>query len=202
MRVTIVRDDGVVGVNGTFRSVDMSGLPAGVRALQWDGAINKGHLEYDDATNAEISSITPFQVFIDRWTGAAPKPSTTSAQRLIAATHARINGAYEAAVQALTSGYPQNEVASWPKQEMEARAWLAWLSDPTAPEPDTPWIDGAANTRGITKYELVQKIIAQANQLAPLHGALTGKRQLLRDRIDALGPNATAEQLNAIQWNT
>lgn len=194
MRVTIIRDDGVVGINGVFRSVDVSGLPAGVRALQWDGAKNTGHLEYDDLTNAPLTSITPFQVFVDRWTAAAPQPSASAAQRLIASTHARINAAYEAAVMSLISGYPQNEVASWPKQEAEARAWLA---DNSAP---TPWIDGAMFARGVSKAELVLKIIVQADQLAPLHGALTGKRQMLRDQIDALGPNATAEQLNAIQW--
>lgn len=192
MRVTIIRDDKVVGVNGVFRLVDVSGLPPGVRALQWDGST--GHLEYDDATNVSISNLSLFQKFIDRWTAAAPTPSTTSAQRLIAAAHARISAAYEAAVQTLISGYPQNEIASWPKQEAEARAWLA---DNTAP---TPWIDGAANARGITKQELVTLIIANADALAPLHGALTGKRQMLRDQIDALGPNATAEQLNTIQW--
>lgn len=192
MRVTIIRDDGVVGVNGVFRKVDLTGFPTTIRALQWSGTA--GHLEYDDASNSELSSITPFQAFIDRWTAAAPTPSTTSAQRLIAAAHARINAAYEAAVSALTSGYPQNEIASWPKQEAEARAWLADNAKPT------PWIDSAAATRGVSKTELVLKIIAQADQLAPLHGALTGKRQMLRDQIDALGPNATAEQLNAVQW--
>lgn len=192
MRVTIVRDDGVVGVNGVFRKVDISGLPPGVRALQWDG--NAGHLEYDDATNVPISNISPFQKFIDRWTAAAPQPSTTSAQRLIAAAHERINAAYESAVSTLTAGYPQNEIASWPKQEAEARAWLADNTDPT------PWIDGAANSRGIAKQALVTLIIANADALAPLHGALTGKRQMLRDQIDVLGPTATAEQLNAIQW--
>lgn len=193
MRITIIRDDGVVGVNGTFRKVDVSDLPAGVRALQWSGT--EGHLEYDDASNSELLSITPFQVFIDRWTAAAPPvPSTPTAQQRIAATHARINAAYEASVAGLISGYPQNEVSSWPKQEAEARAWI---SDNTAP---TPWVDGAAATRGISKAVLVAKIIEQADQLAPIHGALTGKRQMLRDQIDALGPNATAEQLNAIQW--
>lgn len=192
MRLTIVRDDNVVGVNGTFRKVDLTGLPAGVRALQWDGT--SGHLEYDDSTNAELTSITPFQTFIDRWTAVAPTPGATNAQQRISAAHARISAAYEAAVSALISGYPPNEVASWPKQETEARAWL---KDSNAP---TPWIDSAATARGIPKIDFIAKVIEQADALAPMHGALSGKRQYLRDQIDALGPNATAQQLDAIQW--
>lgn len=192
MRVTIIRDDGVVGINGVFRKVTVSDLPEGVRAVQWDGS--NGHIEYDNMANSPLTGISTFQAFIDRWTAAAPQPSATASQRLITATHMRINAAYETAVQALTSGYPQNEIASWPKQEAEARAWVANNSA------STPWIDGAAAARGVSKAELAAKIIAQADALAPLHGSLTGKRQMLRDQIDALGPNASAEQLNAIQW--
>ena len=192
MRLTIVRDDAVVGVNGTFRKVDLIGFPANVRAVQWDGTT--GHIEYDDSTNTPLTSIAAFQPFIDRWTAAAPTPGAANAQQRIAAAHARINTAYEASVAALISGYPPNEVASWPKQEAEARAWI---KDNAAP---TPWIDSAAATRGISKADFVAKVIEQADALAPMHGALSGKRQNLRDQIDALGPNATAQQLDTIQW--
>lgn len=114
-----------------------------------------------------------------------------TASELIAAAHARINADYDAAVDAMTAGYPKNEIASWPKQEREARAWN------TAP---TPWIDAAAEARGISKIDLVTAIIGNADALAPAHGALTGKRQKLRDQIDALGANPTEAQLAVIQW--
>lgn len=119
---------------------------------------------------------------------------TPNADDLIALAHSRINQAYEAAVKALTAGYPDDEISSWPKQEREARAWV---SDNTSP---TPWIDAAAQARGIAKADLVSKIIAQADALAPLHGALTGKRQSLRDQINALGANPSQAALDAIQW--
>ncbi|WP_347888982.1 hypothetical protein ABHF54_06325 [Nitrosomonas europaea] len=54
--------------------------------------------------------------------------------------------------------------------------------------------------RFITKAELVGKIIASADAFAPAHGQLTGKRQMLRDQIEALGAAPTQEQLDAIVW--
>lgn len=198
MRLTIIRDDAVVGINGEFRSVDLSGLDPVIRAVQWNDERGGGHIEYDDEPNANLDNINDFQSFIDLWTAAAPPnpsnpPEFTPAES-IAAAHARINRAYEIAVNALTAGYPENEIASWPKQEAEARAWLAEGSALT------PWIDSAATARGISKPDFVNLIITNANALAPLHGALSGKRQYLRDQIDALGNNPTAEQLNTIQW--
>ena len=195
MRVTIVRDDGLVGIGGTFRLVDLSTLPPGVRAIQWDGA--KGHVEYDDSANTPLNNVEYFQPFIDLWTAAAsPPPSsplpafaTTKATAL-----ARIDAAYQDTMNTITAGYPEDEVRSWPKQEAEARAWL--LNANAA----TPWIDGAVAGRSITKAELVDKIIAKATLFAKLHGELTGKRQNLRDRIAALADSPAQQQLDAIQW--
>lgn len=195
MRVTIIRDDGVVGVNGVFRSVDLSTMPEGVRVMQWEDT--EGHSEYYDVetANTVIDTIGAIQDFIDLWTAAAPPaPPPPTALERIAAAQARISVAYENKVDELIAGYPQDEISSWPKQEAEARAWLA---DNTA---ETPWIDGAATARGILKADLVALIIGNADALAPLHGALTGKRQYLRDQIDALGASPTQGQLDAIVW--
>lgn len=193
MRVTIVRDDNLVGVDGLFRTVDLSGvMPAGVRVIQWNE--NVGHAEYYDENTANtlITLIAEIQPYIDLWTAAAPPPPT-DAER-IAAAHARINVAYEIEVALLTADYPQTEIESWPKQETEARAWLA---DNAA---STPWLRGSAAERGINIPNLAALIIQKADELAPLQGAATGKRQRLRDQINALGATPTQEQLDAIQW--
>jgi hypothetical protein len=200
MRVTVIRDDGVVGVDGIFRLVDLSALPAGIRAIQWNGS--NGHIEYDEAANTALDNVTAFQPFIDLWNNAAPQssplPNVTiippTASQLKAAAMKRINAAYQSAVDALTAGYPEDEVRSWPKQEAEARAWL---QDSNAA---TPWIDGAAAGRGISKVDLIDRIMANAALFAPTHGQLTGKRQKLRDLIAALGDYPTQQQLDAIQW--
>ncbi len=192
MRMTIIRDDNVVGINGQFRKVDLTGFPPDVRAVQWNETT--GHIEYDDGSNVEIDGISGFQPFIDQWTrNAPPMPRPPTTQERVAAAHARINASYESAILQIVGSYPAHEISSWDKQETEARAWVA---DNTAA---TPWLDGAATARGIPKAELVAKVIAQADALAPVHGALSGKRQYLRDRINAL-VNPTQEQLNAIQW--
>ena len=149
-------------------------------------------LAYDDHAPDEIIQeglipITEAEAHILR------KPTRTVAEMKSGAL-SRINTAYEIAVRAITAGYPDGEVASWPKQETEARAWLASNATPT------PWIDAAATVRGITKADLVSKIISNAELFAAASGQLSGKRQKLRDQISALGDNPTQEQLDAIQW--
>jgi hypothetical protein len=199
MRITIIRDDGVVGVAGIFRPVDLSALPAGIRAVQWNGT--SGHIEYDGAANTILDSITDFKPFIELWTAATsqssvpPAPSALpSGNQMKMAVLARIDAAYQAAIDAMSADYPLGEVGSWPKQEAEANAWT--LDSNAA----TPWLDSAAAGRGMSKAELAAKIVANAALFVPAHGRLTGKRQKLRDQVAALGHPATQEQLDAIQW--
>lgn len=194
MRVTIIRDDGLAGIGGTFRLADLFTLPPGVRAIQRDGA--KGHVEYDDSANTPLNNIEYFPPFIDLWATAGQSPPSPPLPVLATAQAgalARINAAYQGAINTITAGYPEGEVMNWPKQEAEARAWL--LDADAA----TPWIDGAVAGRSITKAELVDKIIANATLFARLHGKLTGKRQNLRDRIAALD-SPHRQQLDEIQW--
>lgn len=46
MKVTIVRPDNTVIVDGVARNIDCSALPAYLQAVQWDGEQAKGHLEF------------------------------------------------------------------------------------------------------------------------------------------------------------
>ncbi len=75
MRVTIIADDGKVGVDGVFRAVDLSTLDANIHAVQWDGGA--GHIEHKDRSpEQKITDFSAFQSFIDAWTAAAPPPPT------------------------------------------------------------------------------------------------------------------------------
>ena len=71
MRVTIVADDGKVGVDRVFREVDLSSLNPNIHAVQWDGV--KGHVEYKDRRpETTLKSISAYRRFIDAWTAAEP----------------------------------------------------------------------------------------------------------------------------------
>lgn len=73
MRLTIIVPDGVVGIDGEFRKVDLTQQPVNVRAVQWDGA--KGHVEYEDGSpNTLLSSIKDFDTIVTAWNVLTPPP--------------------------------------------------------------------------------------------------------------------------------
>ncbi len=73
MRVTIIADDGVVGVDGEFRSIGLGALDPNIHAVQWDGAA--GEIEWNNPRrNEAISDFAPFQSFVDAWIAATPPP--------------------------------------------------------------------------------------------------------------------------------
>lgn len=76
MRVTIIKDDNAVNVDGTRRTVNLSDLPADFHALQWDGA--DGEVEYrvtrcehcsarTKKGNVLISDLSPYQKYTYAW---------------------------------------------------------------------------------------------------------------------------------------
>lgn len=67
MKFTIVKPDGVVGIDGIFLPLDLSDLPVNLRAVQWDSLSGTGHIERFGDQNESISSIAPWQYVIDRW---------------------------------------------------------------------------------------------------------------------------------------
>lgn len=113
MRITIIRDDGVVGVAGIFRPVDLSALPAGIRAVQWNGT--SGHIEYDSAANTALDSITDFMPFIERWTTAASQssmpPALPSGNQTTMPALAPIDAACQVAIDVMSADYPAGEDA-------------------------------------------------------------------------------------------
>lgn len=136
----------------------------------------------------------PWEVYaLDPETAAENLARAIDAAR--AAAHDRITSAYAARTAVLAAGYPEDEQKSWPIQVQEANAILAGSSD------QTPWIDAAAGTRGITRQALAHLIKAQDTAYRQFHGTLTGTRQMLRDMIDNVpaGPEAI-DTLNGINW--
>lgn len=84
MIVTIIPSDGNVLVDGEVRTVDMTGIDPAIHAVQWDGTA--GEIEYtraDGRRNEVIADISPFQVFIDRWTAAEEPPPTLAELKVV-----------------------------------------------------------------------------------------------------------------------
>ncbi len=75
MRVTLIKDDNIVGFDREFRDVDLSGLDESIHAVQWNNSA--GHIEYNgSAPNEVLTDFTAYQQYIDAWTAAAPPPPT------------------------------------------------------------------------------------------------------------------------------
>ncbi|GAA4649019.1 hypothetical protein GCM10023116_12930 [Kistimonas scapharcae] len=116
-----------------------------------------------------------------------------------------INNMADAMLQPITSTYPNIEIISWDKQEIEARRWQEWQDgDQTEPEPPTSYIDNILLTRkDVDKPELIRRIIYKADTFSQ-SGQVTGIRQTLEKQIesiladDTLTDDQKREAINAI----
>ena len=102
---------------------------------------------------------------------------------------AEINAAADRAMTILTATYPDREIATFDKQEAEARAYAV---DPTA---STPLLLALSQARGVELPELVRRVIAKADAFAVASGSIIGQRQALEDRLDAC---TTVEEVEAL----
>lgn len=77
MKITVIRSDAVVGVDGVFRNIDVSNLDPTIHAIHFDTTQSKGNVEfkaYTDKGNLWLTDFAPYQIYLDRWTAAAPPP--------------------------------------------------------------------------------------------------------------------------------
>lgn len=118
----------------------------------------------------------------------------TSAEDLAVAKSEKaseIRREYDSEMNALTSQYPASEINSWPKQESEARAYLADNAIPT------PILTAIATASGTTVDLLAARVMVKAEAYSQFAGTLIGKRQALEAQVtDAL----TAADVEAISW--
>lgn len=144
-------------------------------------------LEFRNAVGELLANIPPTLLPV----AEPPAPEPPSLEDLRSAKEVEINAAYTAAASALAQGYPDAERETWPVQIMESAAVLAGSGA------ETPWIDAAAPARGISREELAAKIRDMDVQYRQIIGALTGKRQALRDRVMLA---ETLEAIAEIAW--
>lgn len=111
---------------------------------------------------------------------------------LVAAMHAAVNAEYQRRMSAIADGYPQYEREIWPVQLQEARAYQAQGAAAA-----TPWIDGCAGQRGMTREELVQRILVKDAAYCQISGFLTGVRQWHEDAINGIASELNETQVRA-----
>jgi len=99
------------------------------------------------------------------------------------------NAAFEQAMLALTADYPPSEISSWERQRAEA---LGWQADNTAP---TPWIDVAAQVRGVPRAEYLQRTVNKVQLFAHASAFLVGRRQAIDDAIRQADTSAGLEAI-------
>lgn len=114
MRLTIVKDDNAVYVDGVAYGVDCSTLPAAFHALQWDST--HGEVEYaatrcdhcgarSKKGNELITDIAPYQKYVDAWS--------------VAKAVAEAEAARVAAEQAALAERAKEQAAAQPVREIE-----------------------------------------------------------------------------------
>lgn len=116
---------------------------------------------------------------------------TAQLERVRAEARTRIDSAYEATIGMIAASYPPTERDSWPKQEAEARAWVANNLAPT------PLLSAIAVARGTTLANISTRVIANADAYAVYAGGVIGKRQARMSQVDAA---TTVAGLEAISW--
>ena len=119
-------------------------------------------------------------------------PPVPTLDEVKAAKLSEINAAADRAIATLTATYPDRELATFDKQESEARAYAA---DATA---STPLLSALAQARGIPLDELVRRVLAKADAFAVASGSIIGQRQALEDRLDVC---TTVEEVQSIDQN-
>lgn len=207
--VTVVPADHLILVDGAPLYFPFD-APADLHALQWHNGA--GHLEYTNgAPNRELleadypAHVAPYVALWEKEKARLESEAAAAeAARLAeynkpenarARKYAEINNGCQAALASLTATYPDRELLTFERQEREARALLA------GDVADVSHITAIAQGRGISVKDLAQKVVGKAEAFALASGALIGQRQKYEDRLEALGPQATTAQIEAITVN-
>jgi hypothetical protein len=105
---------------------------------------------------------------------------------------AEIDADFNAAISNITAGWPEQEIKSWPKQEAEARAFIA---DSQAL---TPMLSGIALQRGITVADLAARVIRDADAFTQASGYFIGLRHKARQQVQVLPSDGQYERLSEL----
>lgn len=110
---------------------------------------------------------------------------------IAAGLQALVDAEYKRQMGLITAKYPEEERSSWYIQTAQAQAVVSGSAAAT------PWLDACAQTRGMPRQELAQRIIALDAQFQGMHGFLTGVRQWHEEEIGAIVAAAQSDEAQA-----
>ena len=99
IRLTIIKNDNLVGIDGKFTTIDCSSLPSNLHAVQWDAVNSVGEVEWNGnpkPSNTPITDITDYQDIVTAWYKAnpieVPEPAANSSQIAVLGEPVLTNG--------------------------------------------------------------------------------------------------------------
>lgn len=193
MRLTIIKEDNSVGVDGVFRSLDLTTLDPNIRAVQWDGG--KGHIEYFDSPNTVLTSLDNFSTVLQSWYNLTPPvtlPETLEESKVIQ-KHI-INSARDTEEAA---GFTYLGKSLDSDERSALRITMAAMTAQLSVDAGQPFsIDWACKDNTLLTLD-GQQTIEMPKALA-IHGlTLHGKAKYLKNLVDT---STTIEAVKAIQW--
>ena len=162
--------------------------------LMWDSLVIASRYYNQDGIVYPLSEEqnAQMQTLVTNWHQPVGQEGNPTLEQRKMLQKSKLIQAFNLEIESLTSMAQYHEMASWRKQEDEARAYTA---DNTVA---TPFIDAQVATRQLeTKDELVAKIIANADAYQVTYAGLLGKYQNLSNAISIA---TTATEVEAIVW--
>lgn len=193
MRLTIIRDDSHVGIDGEFRELNLTSLDPNISAVQWDGV--KGHIEYYNSPNSPITSVENFSNIVQAWYNLTPPPVPPETLEESKVTQkALINSARDTEE---SNGFEYLGKILDSDERSALRITMASLTAQLSIDIGQPFsIDWTCKDNSILTLD-GQQTIEMPKALA-IHGlTLHGKAKYLKSLIDSA---TTIEEVKAIQW--
>ncbi len=83
-KITIVKSDSKVTVDGVSRKVDLSTLDPNIHAIEWDIQAKRGNIEYVSPPRTKqlksSNDFSPYKPYVVMWDAATPVPDTPQPQ--------------------------------------------------------------------------------------------------------------------------
>jgi hypothetical protein len=201
MKISIIQDDGVVGVDGVFRAVDLTGIDEQVHAVQFDTTTNTGHVEFDSSLvprkpNMRLGKTKfkqMFERYVQRWK-AADAPPVRTLQEVKLDKRQQINSIRDNLEQ---GGFPYADKIIDSNPVSVQRITVAVQAAQAAVGAGQPfaidWTCQDNSVLSLDAFGMMGMPVALALYAKELH-------ETARDRKDQIEAAASIEAVEAVEW--